>query len=105
MTTCQISQQITGTNTFGAFSKFFTQEVHSETSKSDNFEIKNIQPLLNIGSLMLQFSSSFQCIFVEQTQSKFVKIYNEELFCALASEVSLAKEWLSPEEDEAWEDL
>ena len=30
---------------------------------------------------------------------------SDEIYCALASEVSLAKEWLSPEEDAAWEDL
>lgn len=30
---------------------------------------------------------------------------NDDLFCALASEVSLADGWLSPEEDEAWADL
>lgn len=31
--------------------------------------------------------------------------FEEELDCCLASEESLAKDWLSPEEDEAWKDL
>jgi len=30
---------------------------------------------------------------------------NERLFTALASEKSLAKDWLSKEDDEAWKDL
>lgn len=30
---------------------------------------------------------------------------NEKNYCALASETSLAKDWLSPEEDEYWKDL
>lgn len=30
---------------------------------------------------------------------------NEKLFCALASEKALAKEWLSKEDEEAWKYL
>lgn len=33
------------------------------------------------------------------------KITKERLYTAIASESSLKKDWLSPEEDEAWQDL
>lgn len=31
--------------------------------------------------------------------------YNEGLLCMVASEEVLTREWLTPEEDEAWRDL
>jgi len=33
------------------------------------------------------------------------KVWEEKMELALASEVSLKKDWLKPEEDEAWKDL
>jgi hypothetical protein len=33
------------------------------------------------------------------------KVWEEKMELALASEVSLKRDWLKPEEDEAWKDL
>ena len=43
--------------------------------------------------------------FDNKIELRPLKQFNEKMFPALASEKSLAKDWLTKEEDEAWKDL
>jgi AbrB family looped-hinge helix DNA binding protein len=43
--------------------------------------------------------------FDNKVELRPLKQFNERMFPALASEKSLAKNWLTNEEDEAWKDL
>lgn len=43
--------------------------------------------------------------FEDRVELRPIKQFNEKMFTALASERSLAKDWLSKEEDIAWKDL
>ena len=43
--------------------------------------------------------------FNNKVELRSLKQFNEKMFPALASEKSLAKDWLTKEEDEAWKDL
>jgi len=43
--------------------------------------------------------------FDNKVELRSLQQLNEKMFPALASERSLAKDWLSKEEDEAWKDL
>ena len=43
--------------------------------------------------------------FNNKVELRPLKQFNEKMFPALASEKSLAKDWLTKEEDEAWKDL
>ena len=43
--------------------------------------------------------------FSNRVELRPLKQFSEKMFTALASEQSLAKDWLSREEDEAWKDL
>ncbi len=43
--------------------------------------------------------------FKDRIEIRPLKKISDGLLTALASEKSLAKEWLKPEEDEAWKDL
>jgi AbrB family looped-hinge helix DNA binding protein len=43
--------------------------------------------------------------FKNKVELRPLKQFNERLFPALASEKSLAKDWLSKEEDQAWKNL
>ena len=43
--------------------------------------------------------------FENRVELRPLKQVNEKMFTALASEKSLAKDWLSKEDEEAWKDL
>lgn len=43
--------------------------------------------------------------FNNKVELRALKQFNEKMFPALASEKSLAKDWLTTEEDKAWKDL
>ncbi len=43
--------------------------------------------------------------FENRIELRPLEQFSEKMFTALASEKSLAKDWLSKEEDEAWKDL
>ena len=43
--------------------------------------------------------------FENRVELRPLKHVNEKMFTALASEKSLAKDWLSKEDEEAWKDL
>lgn len=43
--------------------------------------------------------------YADHVELRPLEDVQERLFPALASEKSLAKEWLSPEDEEAWKDL
>ncbi|MBT4539171.1 AbrB/MazE/SpoVT family DNA-binding domain-containing protein [Candidatus Woesearchaeota archaeon] len=43
--------------------------------------------------------------FENKVELRPLKQFNEKFFPALVSEKSLAKDWLTAEEDEAWKDL
>jgi len=43
--------------------------------------------------------------FEDRVELRPLGQFSEKMFTALASEKSLAKDWLSKEEDEAWKDL
>ena len=43
--------------------------------------------------------------FTDRVELRPMKQFNEKMFTALASEKSLAKDWLSEEDEEAWKDL
>ncbi|MBI5072681.1 AbrB/MazE/SpoVT family DNA-binding domain-containing protein [Candidatus Woesearchaeota archaeon] len=43
--------------------------------------------------------------FQDHVELRSMKHFNEKMFPALASEKSLAKNWLSKEDEEAWKDL
>lgn len=43
--------------------------------------------------------------FEDKVELRPLKQFNEKMFTALVSEKSLAKDWLTKEEDEAWKNL
>lgn len=42
---------------------------------------------------------------IDELNARARAAYNEGALCMLLSEPVLAREWLTPEEDEAWKDL
>ncbi|MCX6683116.1 MAG: hypothetical protein NTZ37_00050 [Methanoregula sp.] len=80
--------------------------IRSNTSTVTEIRLESSQT----GQILMYFSPSISgtttfdasTVILENGQ---ISQYDEDMFCALASEVSLADGWLSPEEDEAWADL
>jgi len=68
---------------------------------------KDVREQLHIGQgsklLLIQKNNKMTLSKVENLLEK--QAVNENLFSALASEKSLAKDWLSKEEEKAWKDL
>ena len=62
-------------------------------------EVGAIVEVLDEDCFLVEFNNP------EGHTSAMLELTSEDFDCALASESALSKDWLRPEEDEAWKDL